>query len=155
VCHTQKPEMRISSLILSLFIIAGCQNGKTMKEQQKQIVENYVTSYNNFDIDGMIANLDENVVFENISNGKVDLRTEGLDQFKKQAETAKEYFRQRKQTIEDWKFSDSIVSIKINYQAILDIDLPNGLKSGDSLNLKGKSIFKFNEGKIVKITDES
>jgi len=147
--------MRISSLILSLFIIAGCQNGKTMKEQQKQIVENYVTSYNNFDIDGMIANLDENVVFENISNGKVDLRTEGLDQFKKQAETAKEYFRQRKQTIEDWKFSDSIVSIKINYQAILDIDLPNGLKSGDSLNLKGKSIFKFNEGKIVKITDES
>jgi hypothetical protein len=147
--------MRISTLIFSLFIIAGCQNGDTMKEQQKQIVENYVTSYNNFDIDGMIANLDENVIFENISNGKVDLRTEGLDQFKKQAETAKGYFRQRKQTIEDWKFNDSSVSITINYEAILNIDLPNGLKSGDSLNLKGKSVFEFNEGKIVKITDES
>ncbi|MEX0662375.1 MAG: nuclear transport factor 2 family protein [Balneolaceae bacterium] len=126
-----------------------------MKEQQKQIVENYVTSYNKFDIDGMIAELDGNIVFENISNGKVDLRTEGVDEFKKQAESAKKIFRQRKQTIDNWQFSNSIVSIDIKYEAIVDITLPNGLKSGDSLKLKGKSVFEFNEGKIVKITDES
>ncbi len=126
-----------------------------MKEPQKQIVENYITSYNNFDMDGMIADMDENIVFENISNGIVDLRTEGLDQFKKQAKTAMEYFSQRKLTIDEWNFTDSIISITISYEAILAINFPNGLKSGDSIKLKGKSVFEFNKGRIVKITDES
>ena len=126
-----------------------------MEEQQKQIVESYVSAYNNFDIDGMIKNLDENIVFENISNGKVDLRTEGLIDFRQQAESAKQYFKQRKQTIESWEFRDSIAMVNINYKAILAIDLPNGLKAGDTLELKGKSEFEFVDGKIKRITDKS
>ncbi len=126
-----------------------------MKEKQKQVIENYINAYNNFDIEGMIADLDENIVFENISNGKIDLKTEGLAAFEKQADTAKQYFQQRKQTIEHWEFNESTVSIGIDYEAILAIDLPSGLKSGDTLRLKGKSIFEFDEAKIIKITDES
>lgn len=126
-----------------------------MEELQKQIVENYIRAYNSFDIDGMTQNLDENIVFENISNGKVDLRTEGLKAFKKQAESAKQYFNQRKQTIESWEFKDSVVIININYKAILAIDLPNGLKSGDALTLNGKSEFEFVDGKIKRISDKS
>lgn len=126
-----------------------------MKEQQKQIVESYVRAYNSFDIDGMIKNLDEHIVFENISNGKVDLRTKGLKDFRQQAESAKKYFKQRQQTIESWELSDSYVIINIDYKAILAIDLPNGLKSGDTLKLKGQSEFEFSDGKITKITDKS
>lgn len=126
-----------------------------MKEQQKQIVEKYISSYNSFDIEGMIANLDQHVVFENISNGKIDLRTQGLLEFKEQAENAKQYFRQRTQTIEKWEFNESIVTIDIMYEAVLSLDLPSGLKSGDTLKLNGKSIFEFNGEKIKKITDES
>lgn len=126
-----------------------------MKELQKQIVENYVKAYNSFNVSGMLVDLDENIVFENISNGKIDIKIEGLDNFKKQSESATHYFSQRKQTIEDWEFNESIVTILISYEAILAIDLPNGLKCGDFLNLKGKSIFEFIEGKIVKIKDES
>ena len=126
-----------------------------MEEIQKQIVEDYVNAYNNFDIDGMTINLDENIVFENISNGKVDLRTEGLIEFRKQAESAKQYFRQRKQTIESWAFRDRVVVIHILYNAILAIDLPNGMKSGDTLELKGRSTFEFENNKITKISDRS
>lgn len=126
-----------------------------MKEMQKQLIESYVISYNNFDIEGMVADLDESIVFENISNGKVDLRTQGISEFKKQAEFAKQYFSQRKQTIEDWEFNNLIVVIRINYEAVLNMDLPNGLKRGDALNLYGKSKFEFSNGKIIKITDES
>lgn len=133
----------------------GCQSKKDMKEQQKQIVESYVRAYNSFDIDGMIKNLDEHIVFENISNGKVDLRTKGLKDFRQQAESAKKYFKQRQQTIESWELSDSYVIINIDYKAILAIDLPNGLKSGDTLKLKGQSEFEFSDGKITKITDKS
>ncbi|WP_026461263.1 nuclear transport factor 2 family protein [Adhaeribacter aquaticus] len=126
-----------------------------MEVQKKQIVESYVNAYNNFDIDGMTKNLDENIVFENVSDGKVDLRTEGLKSFREQAESAKQYFKQRKQTIESWEFRDSIAMINIDYKAILAIDLPNGLNSGDTLELKGKSEFEFEDGKIKRITDKS
>ena len=68
-----------------------------MEEKQKSIIENYVNSYNQFDVSGMTNDLSDDVVFENISNGNVDLRTEGLQAFKEQAETAKQYFNQRKQ----------------------------------------------------------
>jgi len=70
-----------------------------MKEIRKRIIENYVRSYNQFDIDGMIQYLHGNVVFENILGGKINLTTRGINAFREQALTAKEYFAQRKQTI--------------------------------------------------------
>ncbi len=147
--------MKNLTIILILFIVLSCQSKNAMKEQQKKIVEKYIKSYNDFDIKGMTENLSENIIFENISNGNVDLRTEGITEFKKQAESAKQYFTQRKQTIETWNFSEPKITIEIDYKAILAIDLPNGLKKGDTLKLKGKSEFEFENGKIKTITDKS
>lgn len=126
-----------------------------MEKIQKEIIENYVNSYNNFDINGMTKDLAKNIVFENISDGKVNLRTEGIEAFKEQAEAAKQYFKQRKQTINSWKIIDSKVVIGISYKAILAIDLPNGLKSGDTLELKGESNFEFENERIKRIIDKS
>ncbi|WP_298896961.1 nuclear transport factor 2 family protein [uncultured Psychroserpens sp.] len=126
-----------------------------MKAKQKDIVKNYVASYNNFDVDGMIKDCHHDVIFENTSNGVVDLRTEGLKAFKVQAESAKQYFKERTQTITSWMHKNTTVTIDIDYKAILALDLPNGLKAGDSLELKGQSEFEFLDGKIKKITDKS
>lgn len=126
-----------------------------MKQLQQEVIEQYVAAYNTFDTEGMGTNLHEDVVFENLTHGKTDLRTEGLTAFLQQAEAAKAYFRQRKQTILNWHFDGSSVSIDIGYEATLDMDLPNGMKSGDVLKLSGKSTFEFRDLKIVKITDES
>lgn len=147
----------MKNLLLTLIatLTFNCQTKKNMNEQQKEIIENYVNSYNSFDINGMTKNLDEKVVFENISNEKVDLRTEGINDFKEQAESAKQYFEERKQTIESWNFNDNKVSINIDYKAVIAIDLPNGLKKGDTLKLKGQSEFEFKDGKIIRITDKS
>lgn len=126
-----------------------------MKEHQKQIIESYIQAYNHFDIDGMVLYLDENIVFENSSNGIVNLRTDGLHEFKTQALSAKQYFKQRKQTITSWEFNGTIVIITIDYKATLAVDLPNGLKSGDTFELKGQSEFEFSDGKITRISDRS
>ncbi|WP_192346251.1 nuclear transport factor 2 family protein [Algoriphagus sp. Y33] len=126
-----------------------------MKDQQKKKIQDYISSYNAFDVNGMIKDLGENIVFENISNGKVNMRTEGLEAFKGQAETAKQYFRKRKQTVQNWQFNNSIVLVDIAYEATLDKDLPNGLKRGDTLELNGKSSFEFSGNAIIRITDES
>ena len=126
-----------------------------MANTPKSIIEAYIKAYNSFDIEGMAKDLADDVVFENVSNGNVNLRTEGLATFTEQAKAATQYFKERKQTIESWTLQDSIVEIGISYQAILAIDLPNGLKVGDTLELTGTSIFKFSDGKIKQITDKS
>ncbi|MBQ4821883.1 nuclear transport factor 2 family protein [Aquimarina sp. MMG016] len=142
-------------LIIVIISALGCQTKKDMNEQRKQVIESYIKSYNNFDINGMTKDLTENVVFENVSNGNVELRTEGIKEFIKQAESAKQYFTERKQTVQSWEFNNSKVIVGIDYKAILAVDLPNGMKTGDTLKLKGKSEFEFANEKIKSITDKS
>ena len=44
-----------------------------INQTRKEIIENYIHSYNSFDIEGMLGDLHEDVKFENISNGQVNL----------------------------------------------------------------------------------
>jgi len=122
---------------------------------QRKIMNSYINSYNDFDIEGMTKYLTDDVVFENISDGKVNLRTDGLIAFKEQAEAAKQYFEERRQTITSWEFDQSKVVITIDYAATVATDLPNGMKKGDTLKLEGSSEFEFKGDNIVRITDIS
>jgi hypothetical protein len=65
-----------------------------MKDYQKRVVECYVQSYNHFDIDGMTNDLHEEIVFENVSNGQVNLQTSGILDFKHQAIKASKDFHE-------------------------------------------------------------
>ncbi len=123
-------------------------------EREKLIID-YVNAYNNFDIEKMLTHLDEQIKFENISNGITTMTLTDLNSFRKQAEQAKDLFITRRQTIKSWTHQDNSTEIDIEYHAVLAIDLPNGLKKGDNLNLQGKSIFKFSGDKIIELTDIS
>ena len=61
-------------------------------EARQKAIENYISTYNNFDVENMSKDLDENVVFRNISNGEVNLTTKGIEEFRNQAEQAKKLF---------------------------------------------------------------
>jgi hypothetical protein len=122
---------------------------------RERIIKDYVESYNQFDIDKMIADFDDKIVFENIQNGEVNMALTGLKEFKDQAEEAKKYFSKRVQTITLFKHSESKTEIDIDYHAVLAMDFPNGMKTGEELNLKGKSIFEFLDNKIFKLSDIS
>lgn len=119
------------------------------------IIKNYIDGYNQFDIEKMVADLDDNIVFENIQNNEINLSLNGLTEFKQQAETAKTYFANRTQTIKSFRHFDNRTEIEINYIAVLAIDFPNGLTKGQELNLSGKSVFEFSGNKITKLTDIS
>lgn len=136
-------------------IMVSCQSKLEMKSKQKEIIENYVKSYNQFDISGMMRDLSPTIVFENISGDKADMRLEGIQAFENQAKSAKDYFKSRKQTITSWEFKDNIVVIEIDYEAILAVDLPNGMKAGDTLKLNGQSVFVFEKDLVVAIRDKS
>ncbi|WP_321309052.1 nuclear transport factor 2 family protein [Marinifilum fragile] len=125
-----------------------------MKNLQK-VIENYIQAYNQFDIEGMLTDLHEDVVFENISEGILTLRTEGIDEFHTQAEKAMNCFSQREQIIRNWDIQLDKVVIDFDYKATLTTDLPSGMKQGDILQISGQSEFVFEEDKIIRIVDRA
>lgn len=117
-------------------------------------VFNYVEAYNNMDVPNMIADFSDDIIFQNVMNGEKTMELRGIEEFKRQAIDALSYFSERQQSIESITHNYSSTEITISYRAIAAIDFPNGLKKGDEINLKGKSIFEFSEdGKIVRLTD--
>ena len=119
------------------------------------IIKNYIDGYNQFDIEKMVMDFDDNNVFENLQNNEINLSLKGLTAFKEQAEIAKTYFAKRTQTVKSFRHFDNSTEIEIDYTAILAMDLPNGLKKGQELTLSGKSVFEFENNKVIKLTDIS
>ncbi len=124
-------------------------------ELYREIIEGFIGAYNRFDIEGMLLNVSPDVIFENRSGDRVDLRTEGIGELRRQAEDSRRSFTRRKQVIAGMKFGDDEVEIEINFTGTLAIDLPGGMKAGDRIELKGKSIFKFRGDRIIGLTDIS
>ena len=123
--------------------------------KREEIILNYIDGYNTFDIDKMVKDFDDNIEFENVSAGETTMSLSGLKEFRVQAEQAKSYFSERKQTIKSVAHQSEETEIHIEYLAIVAVDLPNGLQKGDELRLQGKSVFKFLGDKISKLTDIS
>ena len=119
------------------------------------MISSYIDGYNRFDIDKMIADFDNNIIFANIQNGETTMSLMGLTAFKQQARQAEEFFYERAQTIKSFNHFDNCTEIEIDFKASLAMDLPNGLKKGEQLNLSGKSIFEFDNNRIIRLTDIS
>lgn len=122
---------------------------------QQQLIESYLEAYNGFDVDGMLRLLHDDVVFRNITSGEVNLTTHGKAEFRAQAGQATQYFSQREQRVTRWQFAATQVEVLIDYVAVAAMDFPNGLKTGDTLQLQGKSVFQFADGQIAAIDDIS
>ncbi len=121
--------------------------------KREEIIKNYVDGYNAFDIDKMVRDFNEAIIFKNINNDEVTIVLNGIEAFRKQADQAKSYFESRLQTIKSFKHKGDTTEIEIDYIATLASDLPNGLKKGEQIDLSGRSIFKFSEDQIVELID--
>ena len=122
---------------------------------KKDLIERFVLAYNSFDVDGMLALMHLECSFQNISGGEVTASAKGLRQFRELAETAKTLFSTRSQTITTYQYDAESVTVDIDYQGVLRVDLPNGPQAGQTLKLKGKSIFRFRDGLIYELIDQS
>lgn len=83
------------------------------------------------------------------------METRGIQAFRELAEQSSTMFSSRHQTITDYRVINDKIEVGIDYEGVLAVDFPNGLKSGDRLQIKGNSTFKINEGKISLIEDYS
>ena len=124
-------------------------------KNRETIIKNYIEGYNQFNIDKMVNAFDDNIIFENIQNDKTNMSLNGIVEFRLQAEQAIAYFSKREQKIKSFNHTEKTTEIEIDYEAVLGMDFPNGLKKGQQLNLIGKSVFEFEGNKIIKLTDIS
>jgi len=126
-----------------------------IENDKRPLIERYLDAYNAFDIDGMMSVIHPDIEFKNVSGGEVNTTASGSNEFRKLAEQSKGLFSMRKQTITSFETKDDQAFIDIDYEGVLAVDLPNGMKAGEILRLNGRSEFAFRDGKICRITDIS
>jgi len=134
-------------------IVQKLTSASVLNDRTEKIFR-YLDAYNKMDVENMIADFSDDIIFQNIMNDDKTMELQGIEEFKKQAIEALSYFSHREQSIESMIHSLDSTEITISYRAIAAMDFPNGLKKGDEINLKGKSIFEFSEdGRISSLTD--
>ncbi|MBX0331693.1 nuclear transport factor 2 family protein [Pontibacter sp. HSC-14F20] len=122
---------------------------------RKEIIEKYISAYNHFDVEGMLLCLHKEVEFRNISNGEVNLFLQGIVALREQAERAAKLFKEREQVMLHYQEQQNTAEVTIAYRAVLATNFSEELKAGDTLELKGKTIFGFQQEKIISIEDHS
>ena len=126
----------------------------------ENLIRQYIAAYNRMDVSGMVALLHDVIVFENVSNTNGVTTTSGKTDFEMLARQSLPVFKSRRQTIRSLTLGERTAAVEIEYEAILAIDLPTGrnaqpLKAGDTMRLRGVTVFAFSDGKIARISDYS
>lgn len=120
----------------------------------KELVERYLRSYNDKDVDAMLALFADGVVFESVSNTSGVTKTNGKGELEQLARMSVEWFEQRRQTPVAWIVDGSHVALEIDYWCRLAKDLPDGTKkAGQEMTLRGASFFTIENGRIRRLID--
>ncbi len=119
----------------------------------QDLIRGYIEAYNAKDVDAMLAYFDDVCVFENLSGGKVTVRTEGKAELAALARRSAEAFATREQRVLSLTEGQGRIVAEIDYHAVLQADLSPELKAGSRLDLRGVSVFEFAGGKIVRLSD--
>jgi ketosteroid isomerase-like protein len=125
------------------------------KEEIKRLIYRYIDAYNNFDIDAMIGMVTPDIQFANVSGGEVNAKTSAKAEFEELARQSARLFASRKQSVKAVTIEGDRAFVEIEFEGVLAQDLPNGLKAGEKLALKGTSEFMFTNGFISSIIDRS
>ena len=123
--------------------------------EKRELIQRYVEAYNRFDVDGMLATLTPDILFENIADGQLNVATHGTTEFRQLAEQGAALFAERRQTITAWEFRPASVLVTIAWRGVFAADVPDGPRAGAELTLQGESEFEFAGGRISRIVDRS
>lgn len=115
----------------------------------------YIKAYNAKDVPSMMTFFAEDCVFENISGGKITVRTKGKSELEALATKAAQAFASREQRVLTLTGAPGRIVAEIDYRAVLQADLSPEMKAGSRLKLRGVSVCEFAAGKIVRLSDYS
>lgn len=121
----------------------------------EDIINRYIQSYNDRDIEGMLDCVTEDVIFENISNASQSMRLEGRDQMGEVARLSGHAFSYRRQRMINLIIGEGKASAEIEFEGKAAVDLPNGVRAGETVKIRGASFFEFRGRLLSRIADYS
>ena len=121
----------------------------------EDIINRYIKSYNDRDIEGMLDCVTEDVVFENISNASQSMRLEGREQMGEVARLSGNAFSYRRQRMINLIIGEGKASAEIEFEGKAAVDLPNGVRAGETVKIRGASFFEFRGRLLSRIADYS
>ena len=121
----------------------------------EDIINRYIQSYNDRDIEGMLDCVTEDVIFENISNASQSMRREGREQMGEVARLSGNAFSYRRQRMINLIIGEGKASAEIEFEGKAAVDLPNGVKAGETVKIRGASFFEFRGRLLSRIADYS
>lgn len=120
-----------------------------------EIIRRYIASYNDRNIDGMLACVTDDVVFENISNAGQSMRLDGKVMMRQVAEVSGNAFSYRRQRLTNLVTGASTAAAEIEFEGRAAVDLPNGIRAGETVRVRGASFFEFRGPLLCRIADYS
>ncbi|HRX74734.1 MAG: nuclear transport factor 2 family protein [Hyphomonas sp.] len=119
------------------------------------VIARYIQSYNARDIDGMLDCVTDDVVFENISNAGGSMRLDGKEMMRQVAELSGNAFSYRRQRLINVVTGGGKAAAEIEFEGKAAVDLPNGVKAGETVKVRGASFFEFRGNLLCRIADYS
>ncbi len=119
------------------------------------VIARYIASYNARDIDGMIDCVTDDVVFENISNSGQSMRLDGKDMMRQVADLSGNAFSYRRQRLVNVVTGAGKAAAEIEFEGKAAVDLPNGIRAGETVKIRGASFFEFRGNLLCRIADYS
>jgi len=137
----------------------GWQETGTLKRDPRavldEIIRRYIASYNDRDIDAMLACVTDDVVFENISNAGQSMRLDGKAMMRQVAEVSGNAFSYRRQRLINLVTGAGKAAAEIEFEGRAAVDLPNGVRAGETVRVRGASFFEFRGPLLCRIADYS
>lgn len=119
------------------------------------LIERYVDCYNRMDFDAMLECVADDVVFENISNHGESMCLQGKDAMRQVAELGMQAFSYRRQAIAKLICGDGSAAAEVRFTGTAALDLPNGVLRGETVEVRGVTIFEIRNGLLSRIADYS
>lgn len=121
----------------------------------RTLIDRYIDAYNRIDVDAMLATMHSEVIFENYTAGVLSVRTVGAHELRHLAESSRHLFSARHQTITRYSEADGTAHAHIHFQGTFAVDLPNGIRAGQSIALDGRSEYRERDGLLIYVADYS
>ena len=121
----------------------------------EDIVNRYIACYNSRDIEGMLHYVTDDVIFENVSNSGQSMRFEGKRSMGEVAVLSGNAFSYRRQRIKNFVAGPGKAAAEIEFEGKAAVDLPNGLRAGETIKVLGASFFEFRGNLLCRIADYS
>ncbi len=122
----------------------------------RDLIDRYLDAYNRMDVPAMLKTMHPGVVFENYTKGILSVRTQGVEELRHLAESSLHLFSARRQIVTAFReHGGDAATADILFDGTFAVDLPNGVRAGQTIALTGRSEYRASEGKLIYIADFS